>query len=320
MIQMMNFEHIGTKGKPWGEKEVNKWRGERAWRRSYDKDVVEVLRSPTITAKDAFRVFQYGKLKYEKCEHPLFAIKSKDWRADKPSVLVTGGVHGYETSGVMGALMFITSGAADRYVGDFNFVVAPCVSPWGYEHIQRWTCMAIDPNRSFKRDNADECGTQEAAEVVRLLESCGVNEWKLHVDLHETTDTDELEFRPAKAARDAEDYPPGTIPDGFYLCGDEKNPQLNFQRAVINGVESVTHIAPADPDNTIIGSKVVDKGVILYDYAALGLCAGVTNAAYTTTTEVYPDSASATDDECNRAQVKAVTSALDFIIQSTTLK
>ena len=125
---------------------------------------------------------------------------------------------------------------------------------------------------------------------------------------------DELEFRPAKAARDGEDYPPGTIPDGFYLCGDERNPRLDFQRAVIAGVRAVTHIAPADPDGTIIGSQVVDEGVILYDYQALGLCGGVTNAAYTTTTEVYPDSASATDEECNLAQVRSVTSALEFAL------
>lgn len=34
-------------------------------------------------------------------------MKTKDWAPDKPSVLVTGGVHGYETSGVQGALQFI---------------------------------------------------------------------------------------------------------------------------------------------------------------------------------------------------------------------
>ena len=45
----------------------------------------------------------------------------------------------------------------------------------------------------------------------------------------------------------------------FLFCGDEKNPRLEFQRAVIKGVSEVTHIAPADPDGTIIGSKVVAR-------------------------------------------------------------
>ena len=43
---------------------------------------------------------QYGALKYVDEERfPLFAVKSKHWDAAKPSVLVTGGVHGeYKTT------------------------------------------------------------------------------------------------------------------------------------------------------------------------------------------------------------------------------
>jgi len=36
-----------------------------------------------------------------------------------------------------------------------------------------------------------------------------------HIDLHETTDTDESQYRPAVAARDGKPFAPGTIPDGF---------------------------------------------------------------------------------------------------------
>lgn len=45
---------------------------------------------------------------------------------------------------------------------------------------------------------------------------------------HETTDTDESEFRPAKASRDGEEYKPDSIPDGFYLVGDDTNPQAEW--------------------------------------------------------------------------------------------
>ena len=38
----------------------------------------------------------------------------------------------------------------------------------------------------------------------------------IHVDLHETTDSDETEFMPAKASRDGEYIAPDVIPDGFY--------------------------------------------------------------------------------------------------------
>jgi hypothetical protein len=40
-------------------------------------------------------------------------------------------------------------------------------------------------------------------------------------------------------------------------------------------------------------------------------CAGLTNARFTTTTEVYPDSPRATPTICNAAQVVAVKTGID---------
>ena len=78
----------------------------------------------------------------------------------------------------------------------------------------------------------------------------------------------------------------------------------------------VTHIAPPDAKGQIIGEKPTQDGVINYPVRSIGLCAGVTQAPYRTTTEVYPDSPSANDEQCNRAQVAAVTGALNFIVQN----
>ncbi|KMK82571.1 M14 family metallopeptidase [Pectobacterium brasiliense] len=45
--------------------------------------------------------------------------------------------------------------------------------------------------------------------------------WKekilVHIDLHETTDTDESELSSALATRDGKAYMPEIIPDSFYL-------------------------------------------------------------------------------------------------------
>ncbi len=79
----------------------------------------------------------------------------------------------------------------------------------------------------------------------------------------------------------------------------------------------VTHIAPADDKNMIIGSPVVAPGVINYPLRELGLCAGVTTARYTTTTEVYPDSPRATSAQCNDAQVAAVRTAIAFALHAS---
>ena len=80
-------------------------------------------------------------------------------------------------------------------------------------------------------------------------------------------------------------------------------------------VAEVTHIAPSDSKGEIIGSTVVAPGVILYAYRELGLCAGMTDARFTTTTEVYPDSPRATPAQCNAAQVAAVCAAIDFALE-----
>ena len=136
----------------------------------------------------------------------------------------------------------------------------------------------------------------------------------MHIDLHETTDSDESEFRPALAARDGKVYEPGEVPDGFYLVDDAANPQPAFQKAVIDAVAKVTHIAPADEHGEIIGSPVVAHGVIEYALKELGLCAGITSARFSTTTEVYPDSPRATPQQCNDAQVAAVCAAIDYAL------
>jgi hypothetical protein len=133
-----------------------------------------------------------------------------------------------------------------------------------------------------------------------------------HIDLHETTDTDESEFRPALAAREGKPFVPGTIPDGFYLVDDSDNPQPAFQRAIISAVQRITHIAQPDNKGELIGSLMVAPGVIHYPMRAWGLCAGVTGARYTSTTEVYPDSPRVTPAQCNDAQVAAVNATLTF--------
>jgi hypothetical protein len=187
-------------------------------------------------------------------------------------------------------------------------LVAPCISPWAYERIQRWNYDAIDPNRNFRAD-----GPLEATSLIDLVRSFA-SDYLVHVDLHETTDSDRTEFRPALSARDGKPFEDEEIPDGFYLVADSADQQLEFQQAIIAEVEKVTHIAPADAKGEIIGSKVLVHGVIEYPFAELSLSPAITNARFKTTTEVYPDSPRATQEICIRAQVTAVRAALDFAL------
>jgi len=317
-VGTMSAYPIGTPGQPWGAAEKAEWLATREIKRSYSEEVLSKLEG----LKERFDVLQYGALSLDSSRYPLFAVKSRIWTNGKPYVLVTGGVHGYETSGVQGAIAFLKT-EAERFAESFNILVAPCVSPWGYETIQRWNAQAVDPNRSFNpngevvpgRSFNPEAATDESAALIQFIGSCNVDSWICHFDLHETTDSDESEFRPAKAARDGKEHKPDGIPDGFYLVADSTNPQAEWHQKVIEEVAQVTHIALPDKDGNIIGEVVSQHGVIrIPSPKSLGLCSGVTNAKYATTTEVYPDSPSASDEQCIMAQVKAIVAGLNYII------
>jgi hypothetical protein len=303
-MTLESFYPIGTPGQPWGAQEKAQWLARQTRHRSYHDEVVREI----DRLRAGFDVSEYGRLDYGQERYPLYAVRSRNWDTSLPTVLVTGGVHGYETSGVHGALQFLRTRAQD-YAGRVNLLVVPCVSPWGYERIHRWNPDAIDPNRSFRADSP----AGESAALWTLTEPLRAR-CLMHIDLHETTDSDESEFRPALCARDGKPFEPDGIPDGFYLVDDSENPQPAFQQAIIAAVERVTHIAPADAAGLIIGSPVVAPGVIAYPVKRLGLCAGITASRFVTTTEVYPDSAKATPQQCNDAQVAAVCAAIDYAL------
>lgn len=187
-----SFYPIGIPGQPWGDDERAQWRASQPRQRRYQEDVV-----PRIDAlADRFEIRPYGQIDYAGEHYTLRALRNGSPDPALPTALITGGVHGYETSGIMGALEFLETRAAD-YAGKANLLVAPCVSPWAYERINRWNYDAIDPNRSFHADSgAREC----TALLDRVAAQAGP--YLLHIDLHETTNSDEDEFRPALAARD----------------------------------------------------------------------------------------------------------------------
>ena len=299
-----SFYPVGTPGQPWGAVELDQWRSRQSRLRRYDVDIV-----PRIDAlAERYEKLAYGKLDYAGEHFALLALRDRHLDPALPTALLTGGVHGYETSGVLGALEFLETSAAD-YAGKVNLLVAPCVSPWAYERINRWNYDAVDPNRNFRADGP----AREATALIGLVQSMP-GPVLVHIALHETTDSDESEFGPARAARDGKDFEAGIIPDGFYLVDDSENPQPEFQRSIIAAVEQVTHIAPPDSKGEIIGSTVVEHGVIEYPLKGLALCPSITGARYTTTTEVYPDSPRTTPEICIRAQVIATRAALDFAL------
>lgn len=302
---------IGSPNKKWDKHNKEEWLLKQTIKRSYNDEVLAKLERLKGILKSLFNIEQYGELSFSPEKYPLFIVKSRDWKPEKPVALITGGVHGYETSGVQGALRFLETSAKD-YSDSYNLIVAPCISPWGYETINRWNPYTVDPNRSFN-ENGD---SEEATFIMQYLKAQNLK-FTVHIDLHETTDTDNSEFRPALAARDNIHQPHWDIPDGLYLVGDSDKPVDDFQSAIIKGVSKVTHIAPSDENGMIIGVQATQKGVINYEISKLGLATGMTDCIYSSTTEVYPDSDNITDEICIQAQVAAVCSGLDFVLQQS---
>lgn len=296
-----------TEKQPWTDSDRRTWFENQKIKRSYQKEVLDRISDVSGTLE----VKNYGALTVQSNEYPLVWFTSRDWAPGREVVAITGGVHGYETSGVLGALEF-SFAEVEKYVEAFNFVIAPCVSPWAFETINRWNSDAIDPNRSFIENSPCE-EVRKLMNAFAALKKTREFDCIAHFDLHETTDTDNTVFRPALEARDGVEIPFSEIPDGFYLVADASSPQESFQGEIVKAVEKITHIAEADSSGEIIGEPVSQKGVVHYDAKSKGLCMGFTGAKFVTTTEVYPDSPRVSPAICIAAQKSAVVAGLEYL-------
>ena len=193
---------IGTPGVAWGAPERAQWLSRQRKLRSYADDVV--ARIERLAPR--FDVLESGQLDYPPDHYRQYALRSRDARDDLPWVLVTGGVHGYETSGVHGALQFLEQRASDYADAD--------QSPRGA--LREPVGLRAHPSLERERGRSEPLvpGRQaagESAAVMRLIAPLQ-GRFLVHVDLHETTDSDESEFRPALAARDGKPYRTRTDP------------------------------------------------------------------------------------------------------------
>jgi len=91
------FYPIGRHGQPWNEEEFKAWSSAQGnVKRSYKEEVLDKI----TLLQENFDVEQYGALSVDEERYPLMSIKTRNWDKNKPNILITGGVHGYETSGV----------------------------------------------------------------------------------------------------------------------------------------------------------------------------------------------------------------------------
>ena len=246
---------------------------------------------------------QYGALSHDPDRYPLFYLKSKKWIDTQPSILVQGGVHGYEPSGIFAAIEHAESFAKKGTSKTFNLASFPCISPWAYEMDHRWNYHAQDPNRGY---TGRESNTEECVAFMNAIRDIGCS-FTSAIDLHETPDRDRT-LRIMRASRFgsplSEKY--RDIPQGFYLALDsvykDQRKTPDFTASIIKNVSSCVNIAK---DNFIMDQPNYN-GVIYMDIPGLGETWLRENnyTKYVATTEVYSDSIGA--QKAIEAQISAI--------------
>src|SRR5712671_1843436 len=78
------------------------------------------------------RVEQIARIGKGEASWPIFCVRSARWEANRPTVLISGGVHGDEPAGVHAALAFLAGGQRE-FDDALQFVVLPCVIPSGFD-------------------------------------------------------------------------------------------------------------------------------------------------------------------------------------------
>lgn len=147
--------------------------------------------------------------------------------ADAPTVLLTAGIHGDAPAGVEAALRWMEG--EDWRPWRLNWLVLPCINPFGWVHNQRTNADGQDINRHFL--DPDEC---REAEIVRRV--LGRQKFLLALDLREDTKS-----------------------DGYYLCETKTRPPFLGARIA----KAIGGLIPLADDPWLDGRRVRAPGWVL---------------------------------------------------------
>jgi hypothetical protein len=181
-------------------------------------DVVQRLRSVT----------RYGwRLKEERkiWGYPWFTVARVVSRR-APTILLSGGMHGEEPGGVEGVLRWLDSGQWKRW--RVNWLVFPCINPYGWERNRRTNAQRRDINRQFRtRTDTPE------AELIKLL--VAGRRFLFSIEFHEDVGA-----------------------SGYYLYELRRTPPFIGEK-ILREVRRVIHI---NGDAVIDGNRATGRGLI----------------------------------------------------------
>jgi murein peptide amidase A len=153
--------------------------------------------------------------------YPWFQVEHA---GQSPSVLLTGGMHGEEPAGVEAVLRWLEAG--ETY--GRNWLVFPCINPYGWERNYRRNRQRRDINRQFRA----KTNTPEAELIKRLVRG---RRFLFSMEFHEDVDA-----------------------AGYYLYEGRRTPPFVGEK-ILRAVTRTIHI---NPDPVIDGNAATGEGLI----------------------------------------------------------
>jgi hypothetical protein len=169
--------------------------------------------------RSEFRVTQVTEIE----SYPWFQIERT---SGGPTVLLTGGMHGEEPGGVEGVLQWLESDEWRRW--RVNWLIFPCINPYGWERNYRRNQQRRDINRQFRA----RTDTTEAELIKRIVRGC---RFLFSMEFHEDVDA-----------------------AGYYLYELRRQPPYIGEQ-VVRAVGKVVHI---NRDTIIDGNETTGEGLI----------------------------------------------------------
>ncbi len=157
--------------------------------------------------------------------YPIFKLYLQSSTKTQKHVLITSGLHGDEPGGIEASLQFLSRDNSNL-LKTFNFIVIPCINPYGYVHNTRENKDGIDINRMFESD--------EIREVMIIKEALDETQFSFTIDFHEDYDA-----------------------TGFYLYEGKDDGKLIGPEIA----QQATSIGPIDTDDSGEDTTSIVKGV-----------------------------------------------------------
>jgi protein MpaA len=188
------------------------------------RDYREVTRRLASATKAGWQLQKAGRV----WGYPWFIVERIVGRA-APTVLLSGGMHGEEPGGVEGVLHWLEDGEWARW--RVNWLVFPCINPYGWERGQRTNAQRRDINRQFRM----RTNTPESELIKRIVKG---RRFGFTMEFHEDVDA-----------------------SGYYLYELRREPPFIGERIL----RAVSKVIPINREDVIDGNRTTSRGLIRRD-------------------------------------------------------